>query len=309
MKTSRSTRLLKLLALSVLLMACGKGQTEIKPPEIRYDETECFECRMIINDPRFVAGYTYEVAEGRYKSVPFDDIGDMLNHAEEHPEHQIVAYWVHDSTTEAWLDAEDAFFVFSHHLETPMASGTVATEGREKAEQLAAENHGQVLDWDGLLTKHRAGELVVSLVSETALGGDGALHEMLLHGAPEASFPIEVAPSKLSSSFVASDDGSKLFLMVVSPQEAGVGLQPIEILVVEKESATEWPPVDGLTLEIVPKMPTMDHGSPDNEHPISGDGHYRGKVSFTMVGPWTVTVKVSRDVVKIGEVVFEYDVG
>jgi len=71
----------------------------------------------------------------------------------------------------------------------------------------------------------------------------------------------------------------------------------------------EWPPVDDLTLEIIPEMPTMGHGSPNNENPVSiGDGHYQGQVNFTMAGPWTVTVKVSSDGAEIGHVVFEFDI-
>ena len=420
--TSSTLRFGIFLALSILLAACGQGQTEVKPPEIRYGETECLACRMIINDPRFAAGYTYEISKGRYESVPFDDIGDMLIYADRHPEHDIVAYWVHDYYAEEWLDAQDAYFVFSHQLETPMAQGTAPTDSRAKAEELAAEYQGQLLDWEGLLAKHRAGELVVSLVDEAAMGGaamysheHGTMHAhedealitwgeadaagyhltLLAHGplhagynhlmlgitnpdgetvtqaqvtlnplmhmpemthaAPveqpdanahmnmhfggavgfpmpsgpdlgtwelgvtfsdpadgvegQVTFPIEVAPSILSGSFVAADDESKLFLMIVAPQEAGVGRQPIEILAVRKESAIEWPPVDDLTLDLMPEMPTMGHGSPNNENPVSvGKGHYRGQVNFTMAGPWTVTVKASRGGMGIGEVVFEYDV-
>ena len=124
----------------------------------------------------------------------------------------------------------------------------------------------------------------------------------------EATFPIQVAPSGLSASFVAADDEGKLFLMVISPQEAAVGLQDFEVLAVEKQSAMAWPAVDDLSLEMIPEMPTMGHGSSDNENPVHvSQGHYRGKVNFSMAGPWTVTVKVSRDGAEIGTVVFEYD--
>lgn len=419
---SKLTRQITLLLLLMLLVACGKGQAEIRPPEIRYGETECVECRMIINDPRFAAAFTYQASKGRYESLPFDDIGDMLIYADKHPEHEIVAYWVHDYYTEEWIDARKAHFVFSQHLQTPMAQGTAAVESREKTEQLTAEYPGQALDWAGLLSKHRAGELVVALVGEAAMGSEamhshthGVMHahedetlitlgeadvtgyhlKLLSHGAlhagynplmlqlinpagenvtqadvafhplmhmPEmdhaapveqpnaqahvnahfggaigfpmpsgpdlgtweigvtfsdpangvagqAAFPVEVAPSKWIGSFVATDDEGKLFLMIVSPEAAGVGRQSIEILAAQKQSAMDWPPVDDLTLEIAPEMPTMGHGSPGNENPtFIGDGHYRGKVNFTMAGPWTVTIKASRADMQIGEVVFEFDV-
>ncbi len=152
------TRLWSLLFLLTLLAACGGGQAKIEPPEIHYGETECLECRMIISDPRFAAGYTYEVTRGRYENVPFDDIGDMLIYAEKNPEHKIVAYWVHDFVSAEWIDAASAFFVVSQRLETPMAHGTVAADSHEKAEKLAADFDGEVLDWNGVQANHRAGE-------------------------------------------------------------------------------------------------------------------------------------------------------
>jgi len=407
-----TVRLWLLLPLLSILAACGPGQAQVQPPEIRQGETECLECRMIISDPRFASGYTHGAQGGRYESLPFDDIGDMLIHAGKHPEHDIVAYWVHDYHTEEWIDAEQAFYVFSSQLVTPMAQGTAAVDSREKAEQLAADYAGEVLDWAGLLAKHQAGGLTTAAMvgmamdpehhdHDTALNtlgeaavsdyhlqllSHGTLHtgynhlmihlvdpsgqtvtqaEIMIqplmhmpemtHAAPveqpgaqahpdgffdgvvgfvmpsgpdlgdweigvtfhepaggvggEASFPVQVAPSGLSGSFVATDDESKVFLMVASPQEPGIGLQPIEILAAEKESAMAWPPVDDLTLEIVPEMPSMGHGSPDNENPVaSGNGHYQGQVNFTMAGPWTVTVKVSRGGAEIGQVVFEYEI-
>ncbi len=291
MKKPFLRHLIFLLSL-VLWAACGKGQSEVKPPEIRYGETECFQCRMIISDARFAAGYTYVVSEGRYENVPFDDIGDMLMYVDEHPEHQIVDFWVHDLTTEEWIRAQDAFYIFSQHLETPMAFGTAALDTREKAEKLAAEYHGEISDWDGLVARHHAGDLVASLVDEV-----------------EASIPGELTPSKLVGTFVAAEDESKLVLTVVSPQEAGIGLQAIEILAVKQKNPLEWTPVDDLTLEIIPEMPTMGHGSPNNENPtLIGNGHYQGKVNFTMIGPWTVKVRASRGGIEIGEVVFEFDV-
>jgi nitrous oxide reductase accessory protein NosL len=411
----RRSRLLLFLLLLALLTACGGGQAEIEPPAIRYGETECTECRMIISDLRFAAGYTYKAQGGRYDSLPFDDIGDMLIHAGKYAEREIVAYWVHDYYSEEWIDAEQASFVFSQSLVTPMAQGTAAVASRDKAEQLAAEYPGEVLDWAGLLAKHQAGELTLSVMEGMGMDAHhdaqhdhhgelitlgeadvegyhlrllshGALHTgynhlmvdltdprgqtvtqadidyqplmrmpEMAHATPveqpgvqahpdglfagavgfvmpsgpdlgdweigvafhdpaggvdgQASFPVEVVKSGLAGSFVATDDESKIFTMVVSPQEAGIGLQPIEILVAQRASAMAWPPVDGLTLEIVPEMPTMDHGSPDNVNPVGiGNGRYEGQVNFTMAGPWTVTVNASRGGAEIGTVVFEFQV-
>lgn len=51
----------------------------------------------------------------------------------------------------------------------------------------------------------------------------------------------------------------------------------------QKRGMFDWPTLDDLTLEIIPWMPTMDHGSPGNENPVAqGNGRYLGAVNFSM---------------------------
>ncbi|MEA3337071.1 MAG: copper chaperone PCu(A)C [Chloroflexota bacterium] len=538
------------LVMMLFLAACAQGQTEIEPPEIRYGEDICIQCNMIISDPRFASAYVHEISPGRYESIPFDDIGELFLYADANPNHQIVAWYVHDYATQEWLDATQAHFVFSDEMISPMAQGTASHADLADAEKMAEELNGEVLDWDGVVTRHRAGELMVhaqmpdtEMAESTAQGKltitnvranltipadtgslwmeihngtdtdealvgaevDGCavieLHDMVIendvmimrpveggqipvpagemvelkpgglhvmcigktgefklgetieitlqfanagaidvpaevvapggmrmehdheamagdampihmketvlgmadvegfqlelvshaplhsgynvvmvhlndaagepvsdaeimfkpmmamkegmnhaagveqpgqempgmyHGAVafpmpsgpdlgnwtltvsfadpatgasgETAFDVEVMPSRLSGSFLAPD-GSKLFLMAVQPIAPGVGAQPFEVYAMQKASATDWPPVDDLDMEITPWMPTMDHGSTNNENPVSiGNGHYLGQVNFSMSGPWTVTVAAERGGNFPGEVVFEFDV-
>jgi copper chaperone NosL len=144
------SRLLVILSLiSLALVACAQGQTTIQPPAIHYGEDLCAECNMIISDPRFACGYLHEISPGRYASLIFDDIGDMLA---SHPEQQIVAWYVHDYTTEEWLDATQAFYVISSEIPTPMAHGIAAHATAAAAQQMATATHGQMVDWAALLT-------------------------------------------------------------------------------------------------------------------------------------------------------------
>lgn len=411
--------LLILLLFALTLGACAQGSTAIQPPEIRYGEDVCVECVMIISDPRFAAAYTYEVSPGRYEEALFDDIGDMLIYADKHPEHKVVAWWVHDYDTKEWLDGAKAVYMFSNELKTPMAQGTAAFEMLGPAQNLAAELNGEVFDWNGLLERHRAGKLMVEAgavmstptaaadagasepvsqppSSETILGEatvegyqvqllssaplhagynpvtvslsapdgqpvqtaeitlipkmdmvDGKHHgsgvqtpvqEMpgnysgalifSMPGGPDLGswvvtaaftdtakgitgtvpFPVDVTASKLHGSFMGPDE-MKIFLSVVQPLTPGVGRQPFEIYAMQKRGMFDWPAMNDLTLEITPEMPTMGHGSPGNENPVSqGNGLYLGQVNFTMEGPWTVTVVVKRDQTVLGEVVFEFAV-
>lgn len=146
----------KLLALVLLLIlaACARGQNQPKPPEIHYGEDMCAECTMIISDERFAAGYAYEISPGSYKSLAFDDIGDMLVHASKHPDHKVTAWYVHDYTTKAWLDASQAHFVVSQDLQTPMGFGIAAHATAEAAQKQAGELKGEVLSWEGVRAKY-----------------------------------------------------------------------------------------------------------------------------------------------------------
>lgn len=153
MKTLRLSYLF-VVSLAVLLLAgCAQGSAEITPPEIRYGEDLCAQCNMIISDPRFAAGYARELAPGRYESLAFDDIGDMLEAAKTHADHTIVAWYVHDYTSEEWIDATSAYYVVGKAIITPMGFGIAAHNSEEAAAAQAAEVQGEVLTWEELQTR------------------------------------------------------------------------------------------------------------------------------------------------------------
>lgn len=147
-------RLLYLLVPLLLLTACARGQTAIKPPEIHYGQDLCDECGMIISDPRFASGFVYEVSQGRYESHRFDDIGNMLLFMQKHPDLPIVAWYVHDYASEEWLDAAQAYYVSSQELHTPMGHGLAAHASQAAAQAMADELHGEVFDWPTLQVAH-----------------------------------------------------------------------------------------------------------------------------------------------------------
>lgn len=141
---------------SVLLAACTRGATEAKPPTIRYGEDTCNECNMIISDSRYAAGYAHEIEAGRYESLAFDDIGDLLAHLEKHPERKVIAWYVHDYAMEEWLDATTAYYVISDQIISPMGHGIAAHATRAAAEEMAQAKAGLVVDWPGLQAQAKA---------------------------------------------------------------------------------------------------------------------------------------------------------
>ena len=141
-----------LAALSVLLLVIILGSRgrdrPVGPPEVVYGRDVCARCNMIISDPRFASAYAYEIEPGRYESLAFDDIGDMLNHARAHPENSVASWWVHDYYTKEWIDATTAIYVASENIQSPMGHGVAALTQQADADKLVAEVDGDVLDWD-----------------------------------------------------------------------------------------------------------------------------------------------------------------
>jgi hypothetical protein len=89
---------------------------------------------------------------------------------------------------------------------------------------------------------------------------------------------------------------AKLVLSLVQPVAPKVGMNDIEFTLHRKESMMSWPADSTYTIEITPEMPSMGHGSPNNVNPVHvSNGHYKGKVNFTMSGEWKVNVAVKKN--------------
>lgn len=144
----RSSIVLLFVVALAVLAGCAQGSSTPAAPEIHFGEDVCADCNMIISDPRFASAYAYEIEPGRYESLAFDDIGDMLGHARNHPENTVVNWWVHDYYSEEWIDATTAIYVASENIQSPMGHGVAAFAQQADAETLAQEMEGEILDWD-----------------------------------------------------------------------------------------------------------------------------------------------------------------
>ena len=145
---------LVLLVAALALAACSAKPVEPTAPEIHYGEDMCGDCGMIINDARFAASYAARQGEGAYETFIFDDIGDMLHHMQENQALIGAGWWVHDYTSEEWIDAATAWFVVSEEIKTPMGHGLAAFATQDAATALAAEVGGTVYDWDKVRIEH-----------------------------------------------------------------------------------------------------------------------------------------------------------
>ena len=84
-----------------------------------------------------------------------------------------------------------------------------------------------------------------------------------------------------------TDDGGKYFVSLIEPSTFRVGINDMEIAIYKRASMMSFPADSSLAVILTPEMPTMGHGSPNNINPVhTGNGHYKGKVNFTMTGMW-----------------------
>lgn len=111
------------------LLACGASESG--PPAIVLDATSCAHCRMLVSELAYAAAFRSAGGEERV----FDEIGCLLT--------ELPAVgarvWVHDYETSEWLEGEEAFFVRSESIRTPMGGGIVAFSSRERAERYQGE--------------------------------------------------------------------------------------------------------------------------------------------------------------------------
>jgi hypothetical protein len=79
------------------------------------------------------------------------------------------------------------------------------------------------------------------------------------------------------------------------PKEWKVGNNPFEVTVHRMESMMSFPAATDLAIEIIPEMPSMGHGSPNNVNPVHiANGHYLGSVNFTMTGEWRINLIIKK---------------
>jgi len=135
------------LLILLLVAACVPKSNEPQPPEIIIGQTLCDECGMIISEAKFAAATIMLNGETR----KFDDIAEMIKyHMMDHPEAQVKVWFVHDYYSKEWIRGEQAFFVLSPKLKTPMGGGAAAFRDQTAARKFVSELEGKVYNFDEL---------------------------------------------------------------------------------------------------------------------------------------------------------------
>lgn len=141
-----------LAGLALLLAAC----TVPGPRPVALGSELCGQCHMTVTDDRFIA----QLVTATGKVLVYDDPGCLATALREGvvAGDRIRSVWVTDYLDTATLiRAEEAWFVRSDAVHTPMGSGLAAVRSAEQARDLAAELGGTVVRWDAVQgdTGHR----------------------------------------------------------------------------------------------------------------------------------------------------------
>lgn len=148
----RLERTALILMLVGLAASCAPRSSEVGPPEIAYGQDICETCGMIISDARFAAATAME--DGSV--LKFDDIGDMMRYHATRPNLLVQAWFVHDNPSETWVVAQNATFVLSPGIASPMGHGLAAFADPAAATRYAVEIGGEVLAFNELRSRYAA---------------------------------------------------------------------------------------------------------------------------------------------------------
>ena len=119
------------------------------------------------------------------------------------------------------------------------------------------------------------------------------VHNHLANKEGFVTVPFTVAEPSRSrqNTFTAAHNGANYFVSLIEPSSPKVGINDMEIAIYKRVSMMSFPADSSLSVVLTPEMPSMGHGSPNNVNPTHiGNGHYKGKVNFTMTGLWKLNL-------------------
>ena len=138
------------LMVSLVLVGCGGEEAvSLDPPEVRYNE-DISEMGMFVVDPRYTAAWLPE--DGDW--ILFDDIGEMFRYrVNRFPESKARIIWVNDYLDSTWVNAEEAWYVQTGDVNSPMGWGVVAFRNEADARAFQLETEGELLTWTDVLER------------------------------------------------------------------------------------------------------------------------------------------------------------
>lgn len=106
---------------------------------------------------------------------------------------------------------------------------------------------------------------------------------------------VPASAKRKVNTFMGSD-GTKYLVALIEPNTPKVAINNMQVGVWKMQNMMTFPVVDGHTVKIDPRMPSMgNHTSPNNVHATQATtgGLYDGKLSLTMTGYWKINLQLA----------------
>ncbi len=134
------------LLLFFILVSCNT-----QPEPINYGTDACHFCKMTI----VTKTHSAQAVSVKGKQFKYDAIECMVNdiNTENHAELSVVLVANYLNAGEM-IAAENATYLVSENIPSPMGGNLSATSNKADAEQLKSENGGDILDWNTLKNKN-----------------------------------------------------------------------------------------------------------------------------------------------------------
>ena len=129
-------------------------------------------------------------------------------------------------------------------------------------------------------------------------------HETGLFGTAIFDIAVHNATPSAVLSF-QSTSGTRYYFGYKFEEPLKVGVNTFDVVAYTYHEG-EFVPAEDLTIHLIPEMPSMDHGSPNNEDPVhKSNGHYTGKANFTMTGEWRLNLDIADGETSLGTKYFD----
>ncbi len=141
---NRSAKIIVLALAFSSITACTQQK---KPVAIKLNKDECSHCKMTLTDALFAA----EIITKKNRLYTFDDIACLRGYLKENSSAEAPSIWISDyQNAGQFVNVEEAFFVKSPEIRSPMGGHTIAFSSADIAKEFALKYNTQVYTWSQL---------------------------------------------------------------------------------------------------------------------------------------------------------------
>lgn len=136
----------KMIAFMIVL-SCATACKPKGAVPIHVNKDECDHCKMTLTDARFAA----ELITSKNRVYKFDDISCLIGYIKENSSIEQASIWICDyQDPTQFVKIEEAHFVQSEEIRSPMGGHTIAFANAELAKEFSAKYNTQVSNWSQL---------------------------------------------------------------------------------------------------------------------------------------------------------------